>query len=159
MKLLTKMAFAVMLAVIMLPGGAAQAHNELTVINAAGSKTVLFYKDLVKLPVTEIETNTPWTAGKHVFKGVLFADLFKKFGITEEEVLVSALNDYSVTIPVSELTENGAILAYQLDGKTMSIREKGPYWVIFPFDRDPSFQTDRYWSYAVWQVKLIDAQP
>jgi hypothetical protein len=159
LKIFTRVVLAVAFAAMLLPVRSAQARNELTVVTADGSKTVLSYDDLLNLPASKVTTNTPWTVGKRVFTGVSFADLLGKYGIAEGDVRVSALNDYSVTVPVTELTENGAILAYQLDGKTMSVRDKGPYWVIFPFDSHPSFQTDQYWSYAVWQVKSINAQP
>ncbi len=149
------MAFAMWL----LPANPAQARNELTVVALDGTKTVFSYDDLVKMPATTFTTSTPWTDEKHAFTGVSFAELLKSNGINGGDIRVFALNDYSVTVPAESLTAAGAILAYQLDGKTMSIRDKGPYWVMFPFDSDPDLQTDQYWSYAVWQVKRINAQP
>ena len=124
---------------------------------ADGTKTVMTTAQLEELPVSEISTSTPWTDGVHTFKGVSFADLLDEAGIKAKEVRVSALNDYNIVIPTEELRDSGAILAYLFDGAEMSIRDKGPYWVIFPFDSDVRFQTDRYWSYAVWQVKSINA--
>ncbi|AUG54518.1 molybdopterin-dependent oxidoreductase [Thalassospira marina] len=159
LKTVTRMAFALAFAAWLIPAGPAQARNELTVTAPDGAQSVFSYDELAKMPVTDVKTTTPWTEGKHVFTGVSFADLFKSTGISSGTVRVSALNDYSVTVPVDRLVETGAILAYQFDGKAMSVRDKGPYWVIFPFDSDPSFQTDQYWSYAVWQVKSVNAQP
>jgi hypothetical protein len=129
---------------------------ELTMSAADGTKTVMTTAQLEELPVSEISTSTPWTDGVHTFKGVSFADLLDEAGIKAKEVRVSALNDYNIVIPTEELRDSGAILAYLFDGAEMSIRDKGPYWVIFPFDSDVRFQTDRYWSYAVWQVKSIN---
>jgi hypothetical protein len=158
-KVFARLAIAVAFVAMVLPASSAQARNQLTVMAADGAKTVLSYEELTQLPKTDVTTTTPWTEGKHVFTGVSFADLLGKYGIVDGNVRVSALNDYSVTVPAAELIENGAILTYQLDGKTMTVREKGPYWVIFPFDSHPSLQTDQYWSYAVWQVKSINGQP
>ena len=83
--------------------------------------------------------------------------LFDTYGLNAETVRVSALNDYSVMVPANVLREDGAILAYHLNDAEMSVREKGPFWVIFPYDADARFQTDTYWAYSVWQVKSVDA--
>lgn len=155
----TGLAILVAVAMWLLPANPALARNELTVVALDGTKTVFSYDELVKMPATTVTTSTPWTEGKHDFTGVSFAELLKNNGIEGGNIRVFALNDYSVTVPAERLTATGAILAYQMDGKAMSVRDKGPYWVIFPFDSDPDLQTDQYWSYAVWQVKSINAQP
>ena len=80
------------------------------------------------------------------------------YGIDADTVRVSALNDYSVMVPANVLRSDGAILAYHLNDAEMSVREKGPFWVVFPYDKDVRFQTDAYWAYSVWQVKAIDGQ-
>ena len=109
------------------------------------------------LQATEISTSTEWTDGVQTFRGVAFDLLFDTYGLNAETVRVSALNDYSVMVPANVLREDGAILAYHLNGGEMSVREKGPFWVIFPYDADEQFQTDTYWAYSVWQVKSVDA--
>jgi hypothetical protein len=61
-------------------------------------------------------------------------------------------------VPAGVLRRDNAILVYRLNDAEMSVRDKGPFWVVFPYDSDTRFQTDTYWSYSVWQVKSIDGQ-
>ena len=37
----------------------------------------------------------------------------------------------------------------------MSVREKGPLWVIYPFDSDPEYQTEVIYSRSIWQLDRI----
>ena len=134
------------------------AGGTLSMTKSDGSVIKLSMEQLMEMPATEFYTSTPWTTGVQKFRGVSFKDLFEAHGIDSEAVSVSALNDYSVMVPTNVLREDGAILTYHLNDAEMSIREKGPFWVIFPYDSDVRFQTDNYWSYSVWQVKSVDAQ-
>lgn len=113
---------------------------------------------LKAMPRKTINTSTPWTQGVVEFAGVSFNDLMSAVGVKGETVKVTALNDYSVTMTVADLVENNAILAYELGGKALSVREKGPLWIIFPFDSDERYRNDAYWSKAVWQVRDMDIQ-
>ncbi|MCC9621102.1 molybdopterin-dependent oxidoreductase [Thalassospira sp. MA62] len=151
--------FVMILAAIMtFSMSSASAASKLTLTTLGGDKIKLSVEQLAEMPATEFETTTPWTTGVQKFRGVSFAQLFDAYGITSETVRVAALNDYSVIVPTADLRNDGAILAYHLNGSEMSVREKGPFWVVFPYDSDPRFQTDAYWAYSVWQVKAIDAQ-
>ena len=109
-------------------------------------------------PVVEITTSTPWTDGVVKFAGVSVAHLLKHVEAQGDTLHVTALNDYTATMPAQQLIEAGAILAYDMNGKRLSVRDKGPLWVIFPFDANEAYQTDAYWSMAVWQVKSISIE-
>jgi hypothetical protein len=122
--------------------------------NSTGA--ALFDLPLLKgLGETTIRTSTPWTKGVVAFTGVSFKDLLAAVGARGTEIAAVALNDYSATMTAAELTEAGAILAWAADGKTLSVREKGPLWIIFPFDADKRYATDAYWSKSVWQIKSL----
>ncbi|KZB71420.1 hypothetical protein AUQ43_11650 [Thalassospira sp. MCCC 1A01148] len=137
--------------------GPAWADSMLSMTRADGKTVQVTLQELMDLQATEISTSTEWTDGVQTFRGVAFDLLFDTYGLNAETVRVSALNDYSVMVPANVLREDGAILAYHLNGAEMSVREKGPFWVIFPYDADEQFQTDTYWAYSVWQVKSVDA--
>ena len=66
-----------------------------------------------------------------------------------------ALNDYVVTVPVAELEEDYPIVATRMDGKTMSVRDKGPYWVVFPYDLDSKYRTETVFSRSIWQLNRL----
>ncbi len=67
---------------------------------------------------------------------------------------VTALNKYRTEIPVSDVAHQ-PILAYQRNGEPMPVRDKGPLFVIYPYDRNPDLKTERYFSRSAWQVRSI----
>jgi hypothetical protein len=40
----------------------------------------------------------------------------------------------------------------------MSLREKGPLWIIYPFDSSPEYQTELTYSRSIWQLNRIEVQ-
>jgi len=48
------------------------------------------------------------------------------------------------------------ILATKLDGKLMSVRDKGPLMLVYPFDLDQGLYNEKYFSRSVWQIKEIE---
>lgn len=100
-------------------------------------------------------TATPWTSGPTTFEGVALADLLAAVGASGKVMTVTALNDYSATIPVSD-AQSGAILAYRINGAYFSIREKGPLWLMYPFDKLPQLKREEIYTRSVWQVRKID---
>ena len=49
----------------------------------------------------------------------------------------------------------GAIIAVRQNGRPMSIRDKGPLWIVFPYDADPKLVTDDYLNRSVWQLRTL----
>ena len=66
-----------------------------------------------------------------------------------------ALNDYAVTIPASDAVEGGPIVAYAHNGQAMSVREKGPLWVVYPFDANDTYKSEEYYARSIWQLDRI----
>lgn len=109
------------------------------------------------LDETTVETTTIWTEGKQVFQGVSLDVLMTRLGITGGTLRATAVNDYSVEIPVSDARPGGPILAYLLNGDTMSIRDKGPLWVIYPYDENADYRSEVIYSRSIWQLDRIEA--
>ncbi|MCA3450202.1 MAG: molybdopterin-dependent oxidoreductase [Rhodobacter sp.] len=107
------------------------------------------------LPRHSFATSTIWTEGVDTYEGVLLTDLLKALGATGTNVLAKALNDYEITFPVADATAEGPLLAYRANGKPMSIREKGPIWMIFPYDDVEAFRTEQTYSRSIWQLDRI----
>lgn len=101
---------------------------------------------------------TPWYPGKVSFEGPLGSALLDAVGAKGTKLKVVALNDYAAEIPAEDFRKWPVILATKLDGKPMSVREKGPIFVVYPFDADPSLFNEQYFSRSVWQVKAIEIQ-
>ena len=114
---------------------------------------------LEALGSTEVVTETPWTEGQVAFQGVLGRALMADLGVGAEEIHATALNDYTVTIPTADLENYDAIFALRMNGKTLSIRERGPIWVIYPWSDNPSLQNEVYYSRSIWQLKALHVGP
>jgi len=103
-------------------------------------------------------TKTPWYDGAKMFSGPLGSALLETVGASGKTLKVLALNDYESEIPASDFTDYTVILATALDGKPMSIRDKGPIFVIYPFDEQPSLNNETYYGRSAWQVKSIEVK-
>lgn len=121
-----------------------------------GGSVALDLGRLEAIGTDEIETSSIWTDGKHRYTGVMLRDLVDFLGIGASNLRLHALNDYAVEFPVAEATDAAPILAYQMDGATMSVRDKGPVWVMYPFDAGAEYRTDTNFSRSVWQLDRID---
>lgn len=111
---------------------------------------------LTDLPPTTFETSTIWTDGVHSFTGVSLHTLAQTLGVHDGQFLATAINDYTVEIPVSSAVEGGPIIAYLMDGEEMSVRDKGPLWVIYPYDRDADYRTEVIYSRSIWQLERLE---
>lgn len=126
------------------------------ITHTTDGKQALFDLDQLKaLGKEDIRTSTPWTMGEVTFEGIPIVKLLSAVGAKSTAISVTALNDYSANMTVAQLIEAKAILAYAVDGKPLSVRDKGPFWIIFPFDADAKYRNDEYWSKSVWQVKSM----
>jgi hypothetical protein len=102
-----------------------------------------------------IETKTPWHDGVSQFAGVSMADLMKLVGASGNTLTVVALNDYVTDIPISDFDEFGAILAFKRNGTYMSIRDKGPLFIIYPYDSLDELRNQTYYGRSAWQVSRM----
>src|SRR5690606_26582382 len=99
---------------------------------------------LQALPGRATTTGTPWTQGKPTYEGPLLRSILDAVGARGDTLKVGALNDYSADIPIEDIQSYDVILAVTKDGQPISIRDKGPLIVVYPFDEEPSLYTERY---------------
>src|SRR6201989_977736 len=111
-------------------------------INSTNPEGAVFDRaQLEALGMVSFETKTPWYKESVKFEGVPLDKLMAKVGSTGDRVLAIALNDYSVEIPIEDFAKYHAILALKRDGEYMSVRDKGPLFVVYPFDSDPDLRS------------------
>lgn len=111
---------------------------------------------LDRLPKAVTETETPWYPSKTRFEGPLAAEILKSVDCRGQTLKVTALNGYTVEIPVDDFRRWPVILATHVNGKPISVREKGPIFVVYPFDRDRSLYNEIYFGRSIWQVQSIE---
>ena len=159
--------FALITAMAVLPLGGriwhdntAQAADEAILhVTSSGATHDFSLADLDAMPQTKFQTSTPWSEGVNEFSGVRLADLLKTVGPQGASLQLIALNDYVVTASSDELVKADALLATRRDGDLMPISDKGPIFVIFPFDDRPELKHQAYFSRAVWQLDRIVVEP
>lgn len=107
------------------------------------------------LPQQEFTTTTIWTDGEKTFTGPLLKDVLDAAGAAGSTLRAVAINDYGIDIPVDSLTDRGPIIAHLMNGEEMSLRDKGPLWVVYPYDAGSEFQNEVIYSRSVWQLERI----
>lgn len=110
---------------------------------------------LESLGMETVETTTPWYSGAVKFEGVSLDKLMKRVGATGERAVVVALNDYSSEIPMEDFSKYNVILALKRNGEYMPVRDKGPLFIIYPFDSKPELKSQTFYGRSVWQVAKI----
>lgn len=110
---------------------------------------------LESLGATSFTTTTIWTDGEIEFTGIRLARLLRMLQVDDGQVELIALNDYIVQLPVEAALESEALIAYRLNGAPMSIRDKGPLWMVYPYDSDSRYQTEGYYAKSIWQINRI----
>ncbi|MEZ5668508.1 MAG: oxidoreductase [Alphaproteobacteria bacterium] len=145
-------------AVLLGVSAAAQAESDrgLEVVGLAGGTVSLDLDQIESMGSTRLETTTVWTDGQQSFVGVTGADFVAAIGASGEAVLTHAINDYEVVIPFAVFAAETTLIAYRRNGEPMSVRDKGPLWIVFPFDADAMFQSDTYRSYAIWNLDRVE---
>lgn len=106
-----------------------------------------------------IETSTIWTDGVQRFRGVPLVTLLDRLGAEGTILRALALNDYAIEIPVSDAVAGGPIIAFERGGEPMSVRDKGPLWVIYPYDAVPEYKSERIYARSIWQLVSIEVLP
>jgi len=111
---------------------------------------------LAALPTRTFETGTVWTDTVEAFTGVPLKTLLEHVEAEGDMLRATAINDYSVEIPVSEIEDNAPIVAFLRNGEEMSLRDKGPLWIIYPFDADARYQREVIYSRSIWQLERLE---
>jgi len=156
---MTKLFKAIMtaLSLVALPN-LASAQDLLSITN--GDRTIeVTAEDFSKLAPTTFETTTIWTEGKVEFSGPTLKSILALADITDGVVSLTAINDYTIEIAVAEITDEAPIVANLMNGKPFSRRDKGPYWVVYPFDSDKKYQQENVYALSIWQLSSVTKNP
>ena len=113
---------------------------------------------LMTLTQHETVTSTPWHDGVMRFSGPLVSALLEAVGGKGDELRVTALNDYSASVPVSDVMDYPVILAMTMNGEPLSIRDHGPLFIIYPFDEHPELLNEEIIVRSVWQINRIEVR-
>lgn len=101
---------------------------------------------------------TPWLDGTHRFSGPTGAAILDAVGATGKTLQVIALNDYSADVPTQDMRDFDVIFASAIDDTLLSVRDKGPLFLIYPFDEKPELFNEVYFGRSVWQITRINVR-
>ncbi len=118
--------------------------------------TVFDLEMLRQMDPISFETTTIWTEGKHTFTGVSLDTLLSTVEANGSSIAATAINDYRIEIPASDAVPGGPILAYEMDGKLLSRRNKGPLWIIYPFDSKKEYRAEVIYARSIWQLVKVE---
>ena len=122
----------------------------------AGDRADFDMDMLAALPQHSFITQTPWYKEKKKFSGPLLRDLLDAVGARGEIIKAVALNNFKIEIPVADTRKFPVMLARLMDDKPMPVRDKGPLFIVYPFDTDKALQSTLYYSRAAWQLRYIE---
>lgn len=125
-------------------------------VDPRGAPVALTLAQLQALPQHSFRTATPWTSGIDTYTGPLLRDVLKLAQANGQRLKAAALNDYTVEIPLQDALATDVIVAHQVNGKAISVRDKGPLFVIYPFSSRPDLQSTTYYQRSIWQLKSIE---
>jgi hypothetical protein len=149
---------------LLLPAMAPAAERTVLKLYTVGATTPtrsFTLAQLKMLPAATIETDLPESLqirGHHVWTGVPLEAVAGLLGGDAVTLRLTALNDYSITIPLDDIRTYKPVLAYNRDGQDITIRDKGPLIVIYPFGRYPQLEQQVYLNRTIWQVGEIRAE-
>jgi hypothetical protein len=143
---------------LQLPEVASAGETMLTIVDdRAGIRVALGAAELDALPQHRIETHTEFTEGLTEFRGPLARDALAMVGVMQaSELRMYAVNDYSVSVPFSDLETYDVVLATEMNGERLSVRNRGPIWLMYPLDGHPELRGSVYNDRLIWQLVRIE---
>ncbi len=126
----------------------------------SGSSSVTFGReDLERMRQVTYRTTTIWTDGVQEFRGVPLDQVLKQAGATGTRIILGATNDYAAELPVDTISADVPIIALTVNGVPMTLRDKGPLWVVYPYDDSRTYQSEVIYTRSVWQLDRIEVLP
>ena len=124
----------------------------------SGEGAVFDREMLADLGMESLETTTAWDEGTVLFEGVLLRRLLDAVGAKGDTIHATALNAYHVDIPFDDVKAYDVILAMKMNGAALSLRDKGPLWIVYPLTDHPELDTPEFNSRWIWQLQSLEIQ-
>jgi hypothetical protein len=112
---------------------------------------------LEALGVERIRTKTAWTDGVKTFEGASLAAVLQRVGAAGTHLQATALNAYTVRLNPTVLRYN-PILAMRVDDTVLTVRNRGPLWIVFPRDQYPELDNEASDDMWAWQLSRLHVE-
>ncbi len=141
---------------------AADASNKLLNINTAQASQcngdiALDAKALLALPQQRFATKHTWAEQAETFSGPLLQDVLSMACPNTQisRLMLRAINDYSVEMDFNKIRHYKPIIALSVNGKRLSVRNKGPLWIMLPIDEFTELPPRSLDDIMIWQLSDI----
>lgn len=113
---------------------------------------------LKALPQRSFTTHTPWYQQPVTFTGPLVRDVLNASKVSGVTITAMALDEYKSRIPLSDVNKFDVILAHSINGEPLNPKNKGPLFIVYPFDSKKELQSVLYYQRSVWQLKSLTVE-
>lgn len=113
--------------------------------------------DLRSMEQRTIRTGNDFVDGIAEFRGpeaFALIDLIGRAGA--DRVRMTAWNDYSVEFGLEEIERYRPVLALSVNGRQLTMRDRGPVWLMFPVDEHDELQDPSFNNKMIWQLRTIE---
>jgi hypothetical protein len=107
------------------------------------------------LGTARFTTATPWYKQPMEFEGVPLDRIMQAVAAKGDRIRALALDDYASELPISDFSQYATLLALKVGGQYIGVSDKGPCFIIYPFDRFSDTQNATFYHRSVWQVTKI----
>ncbi len=148
---------AVFALLVAAPGHAAE--TLFTIIKTDGTAQPVTYEDVRKIGQKTIDT--PVFGYQDQAKitrevtGPLMRDVLKHFSVEGAIAEGVALDAYRIDVPVEDALKYDVVMATAIDGKRLSVRDRGPVWIIYPLKDHPELINPMFEGRSIWQLKEL----
>jgi hypothetical protein len=123
-----------------------------------GNGAALFDMEMLEaLGRTSFVTGSEVSDKPQLFEGVPLRAVLTRVGASGHSIKASALNSYEINIPLEDLRFD-PLLAMKVEGKTLTIRDKGPLWIVYPRDAYDVLHDVQYYARSVWQLNKLHVE-
>ncbi len=152
----------VILAVVFVARSAA-AHNDDPLFEVAGPdgavRLAVTETVIARLRPVSYQAILPGTDRQpKAVTGPLLRDVLREAGLEGYSVVARGLDRYEMKIPAADYLTFDMVVAVAIDGERLTVRRRGPAWLVYPSVDHPKLQGELYQSRSVWQLIRIDAE-
>jgi len=127
-------------------------------LGGAAEKMVTL-EELRALPQVSLTVDLEFLDGTKEFRGPLLRDVVQIMGHgTGTMAHLTAINDYAIDVPLADFDRYDVILALEMDGMPLSVRDKGPIWVMYPINDHEELRDPETNNKLIWQLVRLEVQ-
>lgn len=116
-------------------------------------------EEIDAMPQVVLTTENEFVDGPTEFSGPLARDVLAMIAKPDaSSAILTAANEYAVEIPISDFETYDVIFATSMNGRRLSLRDKGPIWVIYPMSQHSELRDAVYNDRLIWQLVRIEVR-